>query len=74
MSKLNSNDCYNDCGTWANISATEDYEQDEERYKCDDCGNVWVVPLRIKRDFGDREVLTPTQLTYSRKHSKEKRK
>ena len=39
-----------------------------------DCGNVWGVPLRIKRDFGDREVLTPTQLTYSRKHSKEKRK
>ena len=45
-----------------------------ETIKCDDCGNVWVVPLRIKRDFGDREVLTPTQLTYSRKHSKEKRK
>lgn len=53
----NSNDCYNECSTWENVSKLEDYEQDKERYKCDDCGNIWVVPITIVRDFGDRDIL-----------------
>ena len=50
-------DCCECEGAWNNISTLEDYSEDEERYECEDCGSVWLIKIRIERDFGDSEKI-----------------